>query len=116
MCASCTINARKTVSTGGSGSTCWSDASWPGNAGSTGGTWLTGAAIVPATYAQPDRRGVWVQGGADPQPIDLRIGISDGNRTEVMEGALQDGDRVITEVITDERKPAAGAGGFRRMF
>ena len=46
------------------------------------------AAIVPASYAQPDRRGVWVQGGADPQLIGLRIGLSDGNRTEMIEGAL----------------------------
>ncbi|MGH6820833.1 MAG: hypothetical protein ACREDU_08245, partial [Methylocella sp.] len=59
---------------------------------------------------------VWVPGGADPQPIGLRIGISDGNRTEVIEGALREGDRVITEVITNEHKPAAGAGGFRRIF
>ena len=79
-------------------------------------TWLTGAAIVPASYAQPDRRGVWVQGRTDPQPIGLRIGISDGNHTELIEGALRKGDRVIIEVITNERKPAAGAGGFRRMF
>jgi HlyD family secretion protein len=54
-----------------------------------------------------DRRLVWVLGeAARPEPREVRVGISDGRITEIVEGALEAGDRVIVAV--------AGGEGARR--
>jgi len=44
---------------------------------------------------------VWVLEGGEPQPIQLKTGLSDGQVTEVIKGKLEAG----TEVITDMTKP-----------
>jgi multidrug efflux pump subunit AcrA (membrane-fusion protein) len=43
---------------------------------------------------------------ARPEPREVRVGISDGRITEIVEGALEAGDRVIVAV--------AGGEGARR--
>jgi HlyD family secretion protein len=45
----------------------------------------------------PDQRTVWVLRDAKPTPVQLKVGVSDGSNTEVVEGALQEGDPLITE-------------------
>ena len=63
----------------------------------------------------PTRRTVWVLRGKQPEPVPIKLGISDGTHTEVSEGALRPGDAVITEA-TDSSAPR-GAGTPRiRMF
>ncbi len=68
-----------------------------------------------------DRRTVWVLRGAAPQAIPIKIGISDGTVTEVVEGSLQAGDLLVTEVIGSTAAnrgapPMGGPNTFRRLF
>ncbi len=44
----------------------------------------------------------------------VRVGVSDGQNSELLEGDLQEGTEVVTSVLTGaETRPAAGAaGGF----
>lgn len=71
----------------------------------------------------PDRRTVWVLRNGEPASVQIRIGVSDGSATEVVEGELREGDAVITEVVGGEpaaptRPPGGGGGGrgFGRVF
>jgi HlyD family secretion protein len=45
----------------------------------------------------PDRKSVWVLRQGAPRAVKVRIGTSDGTKTEVVEGALAEGDLVITD-------------------
>jgi HlyD family secretion protein len=79
------------------------------------GTSTTGAPDLP------DRRTVYVKRGLQVAPVPVRIGLSDGSFTEIVEGALKAGDLVVVEAKADEKSPAGarpggGGGGFRRMF
>jgi len=57
----------------------------------------TAAPEPPA--AQGEARGrVWVRDGAALSPRDLRLGQSDGRRTEVLEGDIAPGDEVVTDL------------------
>jgi len=69
----------------------------------------------------PDRRTVWVLRGDLPEMVPVRTGISDGTFTEVAEGNLQAGDRVVIDASggtdTNRSMPGGGPyGGFRRLF
>jgi HlyD family secretion protein len=68
--------------------------------------------------APTDKRTVWALRGGQPQQISLRIGLSDGSTTEVVEGDLHEGDQVIVDASTSETAAAAPAssGGMRRLF
>lgn len=66
-----------------------------------------------------DKRAVWVLRGGQPQQINLRIGLSDGSTTEVVEGDLHEGDQVIVDASTSETAaalPGGPGGGLRRLF
>jgi HlyD family secretion protein len=54
--------------------------------------------------APPDQRTVWVLRDATPQPVKIKVGVSDGTVTEIAEGDISEGDQLITDV-------ASGAGG-----
>ena len=64
-------------------------------------------------------RTVYVVSGGQPQPVQIKTGISDGVVTEVIEG-LKEGDRVITAELAS-KSPAASpppnpfSGGARRF-
>ncbi|MFA6562648.1 MAG: efflux RND transporter periplasmic adaptor subunit [Verrucomicrobiia bacterium] len=55
---------------------------------------------------------------AKPQPASIKVGISDGVNTEVLEG-LKEGDNVVTAQAASQRGPAAASspfgGGMRRF-
>ena len=53
-----------------------------------------------------DQRQVWVLRGERPTPVTIKIGVSDGTVTELVDGDLKEGDEVVTDV-------AAGAAGGR---
>ncbi len=93
------------------------------------GTALPGnvSASPPANVSQqshesggPDRRTVWALRGDLPEMVPVRIGISDGTFTEVVEGNLQAGDRVVIDASggtdTNRSIPGGGPYGFRRLF
>ncbi|HEU5181415.1 MAG TPA: efflux RND transporter periplasmic adaptor subunit [Candidatus Polarisedimenticolia bacterium] len=68
----------------------------------------------------PDRKSVWVMRGDKPTPVSIRAGVSDGSLTEVVEGELREGDRVIIGASGGSSNPAGAGGGgpgsFRRIF
>jgi HlyD family secretion protein len=71
-------------------------------------------------HAAPNQRTVWVLQDHIPRPVSIRVGVSDGTVTEVLEGALHVGDRLVTDVIGGGERPQGappmGPGGFRRIF
>jgi len=71
------------------------------------------ARAPPVPPAKGEQRVVWVMRGADPQPVAVRIGVSDGVSTEVLDQALKPGDQVVTEVLAP---PKSGPGSFGRVF
>jgi HlyD family secretion protein len=65
-----------------------------------------------------DRRTLWLLRGPTPEPVRVRVGVTDGANTEI-EGEVREGDRVVTDAEMpggDSKGPPAGAGAFRRMF
>jgi HlyD family secretion protein len=83
-----------------------------------------GGGAAAGTDDAPDRKIVWVLGGSVPRSTRIKTGTSDGTKTEVVEGALAEGDQVIIDAtLTDPAKPSASmipgapAGGpGRRPF
>lgn len=65
-----------------------------------------------------DRRTVWVLRAAQPTAVSIRIGVSDGSLTEVVEGELAAGDQLITDSgLAPAATPAMGGPpGMRRIF
>jgi HlyD family secretion protein len=90
----------------------------PANAGASS---LAEAAQPPREPESPDRRTVWVLRGEVPEMVPIRVGISDGTFTEVVEGNVHDGDRIVVDAPggTDTNRNTPGGspyGGFRRLF
>ena len=56
----------------------------------------------------PDRRTVWVLRNDLPSPVRIKTGTTDGSKTEVVDGALQVGDLVVSDATLPAGfKPAA---------
>jgi HlyD family secretion protein len=68
---------------------------------------------VPAEANQGDRRTVWVLRGPTPQPVTIRVGVSDGTNTELVDGDLRPGDGLVTEAIVAKK---SGPGSFGRVL
>ena len=70
--------------------------------------------------APTDRRSVWLLRDGKPQTVALRVGLSDGNLTELIEGDLHEGDALIVDAAATDGQSAAAApaapGGMRRLF
>ena len=76
-------------------------ASWPkrpaNGAARPGGEARQGGEVERPREATPGRRGmVWVLRDGEPAPVRLRVGLTDGQNTEVIQGDLHDGDLIIT--------------------
>jgi HlyD family secretion protein len=54
-------------------------------------------ATPPAAKAGSTQK-VWIKNGRTPQAVEVKVGISDGNFTEITSGALKPGDRVIVGI------------------
>ena len=71
----------------------------------------------PETARRLDRRTVWVMRDGAPSPVPIRVGISDGTNTELIEGELEEGDPLVTEATGGaERKEPPSMRGMRRIF
>jgi HlyD family secretion protein len=69
--------------------------------------------------APNDRRSVWLLRDGKPQTVSLRVGLSDGNLTELVEGDLKEGDALIIDAAATDAQPEAAPaspGGMRRLF
>jgi HlyD family secretion protein len=82
-----------------------------------------GGGAAAGSDETPDRKVVWVLSGAVPRSTRVKTGTTDGTKTEVVEGALAEGDQVITDAtLTEAAKPSnpalpgAPAGGPGRRF
>ncbi len=86
-----------------------------GGAAGAAGPGARGGAVRTASLGgdTPDRRTIWVMRDGKPAPLHIRVGISDGSVTEVVEGTLAPGDQVITDAAGP---PSGFAAGLRRPF
>jgi len=74
---------------------------------------------MPTVYVLPPKTDTADPQAVKPKPIQIKVGISDGINTEVLEG-LQEGDQIVTGMITPTdsgTRPASNpfSGGFRRF-
>jgi HlyD family secretion protein len=84
-----------------------------------GGAWRARAGGGGRGDGPSDRRQVWALRDGRPQMLPLRIGLSDGSTTEVVEGDLHEGDTLIVDASTSEpasAAPGGPGGGMRRLF
>jgi len=114
----------------------------PGRSGRAGGSGRSSGSAAPASSdgsASPagtsdsggppaDRKTVYVLRDNKPQPVRIRVGITDGTDTEIVDGDLKEGDLVITSAsgagsATSTPSSSRGSspgqtpgGGMRRMF
>jgi HlyD family secretion protein len=72
---------------------------------------------------ETNQRTLWVLDGGEPRPVSVKVGISDGTLTEVVESKLKAGDILITDIASgsgaSSRPATPGAnmpGGMRRLF
>jgi HlyD family secretion protein len=79
------------------------------------------SAAVPPKYPRPprgdgattDRRTVWLLRGDRPAPVSIRVGVSDGTLSEVVDGDVKEGDLAITEANTGKGPGGPSAAPFR---
>ncbi len=62
------------------------------------------------------RRTVWVLRDGKPSPVTLKVGITDGSFTEVVDGPLSPGDACIVDTGGAKAGGSGRAGGPPRMF
>jgi HlyD family secretion protein len=70
----------------------------------------------PREPSAPDRRSVWVLRDGEPEHVAVRTGITDGSFTEVVQGALKAGDRLITDENESGRGGAPQRVPMRGVF
>lgn len=66
-----------------------------------------------------NQREVWVLRGENLERVAITTGITDGSKTEVVEGDLQPGDALVVEAVLPEGagpQQPAGGGALRRLF
>jgi len=65
--------------------------------------------------AAPGQKTVWVLRGESPAPVRVRTGISDGSLSELVDGALQPGDRVVTDAAASTTDASPSSSQRRGM-
>jgi HlyD family secretion protein len=75
-----------------------------------------------AGEASGEVRTVWVKSGLQVRPVTVRLGLSDGSYTELLDGSLREGEAVAVDAqVSGSAKsstaiPGGTPGGMRRMF
>jgi HlyD family secretion protein len=60
----------------------------------------------------PDRKSVWTLSGGVPRQLKIKTGATDGTKTEIVEGALAEGEQVIVDAtVTGGAKPSSFVPG-----
>jgi HlyD family secretion protein len=60
-----------------------------------------------ATPVPPALRTVWVLRGDRPEAVKVRVGVTDGTTSEILEGPLKAGDAILTGVLSGQSAAAA---------
>jgi HlyD family secretion protein len=68
--------------------------------------------VKPRGGRGPNRGMVWVQDGKYVRPIKVRLGLTDGARTEIVDGALEEG----TTIISGDAPPSGSGSGATNPF
>ena len=81
---------------------------------------LTPAKTRARRDATSGERTLWVLRDNTPQPINVKLGITDGSHTQILDGDLREGELVITDTLGSAggNTPKRGGGppGFRRIL
>ena len=79
----------------------------------------SGATTIDALFGplpSADTRGrVWLYVDKHIKPVPVRLGIADGQATELLEGEIEPGTEVVTNVLTGNETRPAPVGGFPFM-
>ena len=62
----------------------------------------------PGTHSASVAGRLWVPAPGGPKPLELRLGLSDGTRTEVLSGALEEGAEVIVGLAAGAAQRESG--------
>jgi HlyD family secretion protein len=71
---------------------------------------MSGASGASGKPKDPDRKMLWKLVDGKPQPVFVKVGLTDGSSTQLVDGKLEPGDQLITEIQglkTDTRKMGA---------
>ena len=68
---------------------------------------------APMPVQLGDRRTVWLLKAGKPEAVSIRVGVSDGTSSELVQGDLHPGDRLVTEVLAQRK---SGPGSFGRVL
>ena len=70
------------------------------------------AAKLEAEKAKRGERNIWLLRDGKPKRVAIKVGLTDGSTTELVEGALKEGDVVIVDAVKkDEKKGSISFGG-----
>jgi len=58
--------------------------------------------------ADPTVKVIWVMRGAQPVPVVVHVGLTDGTNTEVVSGEVQEGDEVVLELLSGDEPAHTG--------
>jgi HlyD family secretion protein len=59
-----------------------------------------------------DKKRLWKLVDGRPRPVLVKPGLTDGSSTQMVEGDLQPGDLLVTEIIGAPTGPARKVGAF----
>ncbi|HWE31049.1 MAG TPA: efflux RND transporter periplasmic adaptor subunit [Polyangia bacterium] len=68
----------------------------------------------PHGAAQSDQRQLWVLRGERPTQVNVKVGVSDGTLSEIVDGDVKEGEDVVTDVASGPKgAPSSTQGGPR---
>ena len=101
---------------GGSGRRRGSDGAGggPGEAGGGGGGGGSGGGGGMGMFGRDlgDKKRLWKLVDGKPRPVLIKPGLTDGSSTQMVEGDLQPGDQLVTEIIGAPTGPTRKVGAF----
>jgi HlyD family secretion protein len=83
---------------GSGGSGAGGSGSWRQRNGGEGGSGGTGGPGGGGRQMAPDRKQLWKLVDGKPKMVFVKIGLTDGSSTQLVEGDLKEGDQLITEI------------------
>jgi len=63
-----------------------------------------------------DKPGVWILEKGKPKRVEVQLGITDGNWTEIKAGDLKEKDKIIVELVKDKKANPTTRPGGPRLF